>query len=343
MAPFSLVTILFISQSAHAGNFYVGQRVARRYPVSNYEVGPIQASMSLSSAPAWFQVLPASQLGPATIPSRGTANFQVEYRIGPSFMPGQRLDIPIQFTYASLDGKKITHQFCHLLSNDGGVHERWTCTDDSGRVTSDTRFPDTTPPTTSRYFYMKPYVDHSSRTFTTTISAIMLEASDPRSSDAETSGVDKTFFSIDADTPTTPYVKPITLSEGTHTLRYRSVDRTGNLEAIQSLQIFVDGTPPVSSLKVEGSTFSTSNETLTTDTHARIVLSAVDHVSSGVTSGVSRILVYVDDALPFESKGPFTIPQGVHKMTYFAIDNVENTEAPHNLKAFIGVPAEKQP
>jgi hypothetical protein len=61
------------------------------------------------------------------------------------------------------------------------------------------------------------------------------------------SGVDKTYYSVDGSEPTVLYSGPFTLTnDGVYTIKYYSVDKAGNAEAVKTAaqQVKIDHTPP---------------------------------------------------------------------------------------------------
>ena len=72
------------------------------------------------------------------------------------------------------------------------------------------------------------------------------------------SGVISTYYSTDGSAPVLPYTGPITITdEGYNTLRFYSVDRAGNAEAIVQQVVMVDGAPPVTSSTIDADWHST--------------------------------------------------------------------------------------
>ncbi|MBI5243957.1 MAG: hypothetical protein HY922_09820, partial [Elusimicrobia bacterium] len=67
--------------------------------------------------------------------------------------------------------------------------------------------------------------------YLSTSARILLEAADPRSPVGITSGVDKTFYSLDGGSPTV-YAGAFSIpAEGAHAIGYYSVDKASNTEA----------------------------------------------------------------------------------------------------------------
>jgi sugar lactone lactonase YvrE len=152
--------------------------------------------------------------------------------------------------------------------------------------------------------------------------------------------VDTTTFSVYSGTFTIA-------AEGLDTILYYSVDSAGNTELVNSTQVAVDITPPVTTLEVLGSSSTDSQGNITVTTGTQLALSPVDPVSNGVASGVSQTF-YVVDADPsaddcfntppnpayppgtcanMEYAGPFTLALGTHTIYYLSEDNVGNQEA----------------
>ena len=96
------------------------------------------------------------------------------------------------------------------------------------------------------------------------------------------SGVDRTYYSTNGSTPSTLYTGPFTVAnEGTYTIKYYSVDKAGNVEAIKtaSNQVKIDKTPPNGTIKINnGSQYTTS-------TASTLELSAQDNTGG---SGISQ-------------------------------------------------------
>jgi len=67
------------------------------------------------------------------------------------------------------------------------------------------------------------------------------------------SGVSITYFTINNSTPATVYTGPVSIgAEGLSTIRYWSVDRTGNTEGTKTARVTIDRIPPSGTLTVAG-------------------------------------------------------------------------------------------
>jgi hypothetical protein len=123
----------------------------------------------------------------------------------------------------------------HVTASSGAV---------SGLATL-TVFPsDATPPVTTISFSTPSFVSAGTVVAVATRSSVALSAVDLSSGGVTASGVAATYYSVDVPTrPATVYVAPFTLSTGTHTVYFNSVDVAGNVEAISSATVAVYAGP----------------------------------------------------------------------------------------------------
>jgi len=144
-------------------------------------------------------------------------------------------------------------------------------------------------------------------------------------------GADKTYFTTDGSTPTTAstaYTAPFTLSS-TATVKFFSVDKAGNAEAVSSKQILIDAAAPTIAITqpAGGSSFSRGS-TMT------MVASATDlGTSPGAPSGIAKVDFFdgatklnTDTVVPYQY-GWFTLlaAGGTHTLTAVATDAAGNT------------------
>jgi PKD repeat protein len=138
------------------------------------------------------------------------------------------------------------------------------------------------------------------------------------------SGVDKTYYTTDGTTPTTSstvYTGPFTVA-GTSTVRYFSVDASGNPEAVQTQPIQIDSAPPATVAACN--TLSCSG---TYTSNVQFSLTAADNVGG---SGVSNIFYTTDGSTPTQSSPAYTTPlnlTGTTTVKFFALDGAGNAEA----------------
>jgi len=132
------------------------------------------------------------------------------------------------------------------------------------------------------------------------------------------SGVARTEYQIDAATAWTAYTEPVTVAgDGTHEVRFRSVDGAGNVEAAKAVAVKVDATAPVTT-----ATFAPANDDGWHAGTVPVTLAAADP-ASGVAS-----VEYALDGGPWT---PYTQPvdvtgDGEHELLYRATDNAGNVE-----------------
>ena len=142
--------------------------------------------------------------------------------------------------------------------------------------------------------------------------------------DAE-SGTDAPSYSIDSASDWTPgpFVQPLPL--GPHTLYYRSIDRVGNVEAIQSRSLFVDDDGPATSLTITGPHVQGTPVLATPQTMFNLT-----SADGGV--GLREIDYSVSGGPEVRYAGNFSISgEGQHTLVYYAKDILMNAERQHVL------------
>src|SRR5206468_2995153 len=107
-------------------------------------------------------------------------------------------------------------------------------------------------------------------------------------------GVDFSEIRMDAGSYAT-YTSTLSLSEGRHLVDFRSHDHVGNVETAQMSQLYVDGTPPKTSVAFTGASYQVPNSTQAfVAENTRIELTALDvGVDSTVVSGLSATYVSI--------------------------------------------------
>jgi hypothetical protein len=138
------------------------------------------------------------------------------------------------------------------------------------------------------------------------------------------SGVDQTYYTTDGSTPTTAsteYTGPFTLSS-TSTVRFLSVDKAGNAEAVRSQDVQVDGAAPTTSIACNLNICSTG-------WYAGAV-SVTLPASDTNGSGVAATYYTTDGSTPTTAStlytGAFDLTQ-TRTVKYFSIDTAGNAEA----------------
>ncbi|MBI3553018.1 MAG: hypothetical protein HY077_10930, partial [Elusimicrobia bacterium] len=191
----------------------------------------------------------------------------------------------------------------------------------------------------------------STTLYTTDDTTFSLTAVDDRSivGDAAGVGVAQTFVAIDTTTFSV-YAGTFSITtEGSHSIRFYSVDSAGHAEVVHSSAVAVDLTPPITSSQIQGSSATDAQGILNVSSTTTLALSATDPVSNGVASGVGTIFFVIDNdpfsptcmAVPLDQNAPagtcaneayagaFTLALGTHTVYFFSEDNVGNQETVH--------------
>ncbi|WP_174864586.1 OmpL47-type beta-barrel domain-containing protein [Streptomyces spinoverrucosus] len=155
------------------------------------------------------------------------------------------------------------------------------------------------------------------------------------------SGVNAIEYAIGASGAWQPYTQPVMVHQvGTHTVRYRAIDKAGNVAAEKSVEFTVvaappqDTTPPVTGVTVEGSRNSDGAYV----GNAKVTVSATDH------GGEVASIEYSLDGGPYLTyTAPVVVDRaGAHTVAYRATDKAGNTSAAQTVSFTVvagGVPA----
>ncbi|MBI4656491.1 MAG: fibronectin type III domain-containing protein [Elusimicrobia bacterium] len=220
--------------------------------------------------------------------------------------------------------------------------------------------PDITAPVTEIYFYPPAYTSPENKLFISSVTDILFNARDPEIPDSIVSGTATINYWIDSDISTTSpsiYSAPFQILEGTHTIYYQSIDHANNYEEIKSTYVYVDGTPPITSINMEPSPV-VKDTTYYVLAGSTFTLSADDPILNNVSSGRKDIFYIIDLNVSTETcfntpyvsnassgtcenpfySGGFSLPVGTHTIHYFAIDNVGNQEIINFIFTEIGNP-----
>jgi len=164
----------------------------------------------------------------------------------------------------------------------------------------------------------------SYQSFISAASLISLTANDEGN---PPSGVDYTEYRVDDEALWTKYLTPFSLSslsDGAHTVHYRSVDKAANIEDVKTLEVTLDKTASASSMVIGAPQYQAVIGGSTP-----ITIIALD---SG--SGVSAIEYAVDEGLYSPYVGAFTLASladGPYTIKYRSADNVLNIEPEHSM------------
>ncbi|MBC7128620.1 MAG: tandem-95 repeat protein [Thermoplasmatales archaeon] len=185
---------------------------------------------------------------------------------------------------------------------------------------------DLIPPLTTLTFGTPHYYDGTYH-WITSATQITLTATDGES------GVKATYYRIWYDgswSDWTTYTESFTLAdECLHYIEYYSEDKAGTIEDVHNQTVYVDNTPPETTL-----TFGTLHyydgtyHWITTST--QITLTATD--APDCACGVDKIYYYIDALPAIEYTAPFTVTTtGVHTIYYYSVDNLGNTETTKSI------------
>jgi hypothetical protein len=114
------------------------------------------------------------------------------------------------------------------------------------------------------------------------------------------------------------YSVPFVISEGPHAIDFYGVDVAGVVAGVQSIDVWVDTTPPAATIALSGR--SGANGWFVSD--VSVNLSATDG-----TSGVAALWYRIDQATWLAYSGPFTLGEGRHTVEYYAVDVAGNVGA----------------
>ncbi|WP_420318144.1 chitobiase/beta-hexosaminidase C-terminal domain-containing protein [Ekhidna sp.] len=152
--------------------------------------------------------------------------------------------------------------------------------------------------------------------------AIVLSSTD------ETSGIASIYYSVDGGV-FEEYTSAIALNdEKSYVLKYYAVDKVGNTENLQSINIQIDKSAPASSLAVEGDL----SENVVSN-RSTIELTTQDNVSKD-----GKIFYTIDEGKTFVYSSPInlsSLSEGEHTLTYFAVDDVDNNEEKKTYSFFL--------
>ncbi|AVH55269.1 MULTISPECIES: OmpL47-type beta-barrel domain-containing protein [Streptomyces] len=151
------------------------------------------------------------------------------------------------------------------------------------------------------------------------------------------SGVDRTEYAVGATGAWQPYTTPVVFDQvGSHTVRYRATDKSGNVAAEKSVTFTVvappsdDTTPPETSATVSG---------MRNDEGAYLDMATVTVSASDTGSGVNTIEYAVDSGAWMPYTAPVMVHQlGEHTVRYRATDKVGNVAAEKSVTFTVVAP-----
>ena len=247
------------------------------------------------------------------------ANGVREFIVGTGGAP---LDTPSTELLTSQVLNDATHGIIKLTLHNGSYDWQFVNNGESGFTDSGTApchsAPDTTPPVTT----ISCNSSACSGGWYSTAVTVALSATD----NSGGSGVSKTYYTTNGSTPTTSstvYAGPFTVP-ATTTVKFFSVDNSGNAEAVNAQAVQIDTTAPATTISCNGSACSTGWYKTTPVT---LTLSATDAGGSGVKTTVYT----TDGSNPQTSSttilytGPFTVSQNT-TVKYYSTDLAGNPE-----------------
>ncbi|MEA3507266.1 MAG: hypothetical protein U9R36_07260, partial [Elusimicrobiota bacterium] len=198
---------------------------------------------------------------------------------------------------------------------------------------------DTTAPETELSIAGVKYISEG-KTYINASSRVKLTAADILKNEVM-SGVQYTEYRIDGG-PWQVYEEEVMLAEGIREVDYRSIDNVNNTENIKTFTLYVDDTPPVTSLHTDGPRYEEGDKTYI-NTGTVIDFTASDPVFNDVTSGVKEIRYKIDGGDFNLFNATFTLTEGIYTIKYYSTDNVENTESFKSKVFYVdGIPPETE-
>jgi hypothetical protein len=183
-------------------------------------------------------------------------------------------------------------------------------------------YADSKPPVSSINFGNNKFLRRNGRLYFSGKVEVTLTAND------QLSGVEKIMYSLDSS-DYKEYTSSLNLDdEKEYVLKYYAYDHVGNVEALKRIVLVVDRSGPKTSINIKG---DQSENVLSGN--SVISLSADD-----ASSGVESLKLKFDDGNEQNYIGAIntsSISQGEHKLAYWSVDNVENTEQQHEFIFYV--------
>ena len=195
---------------------------------------------------------------------------------------------------------------------------------DSQEVTkSTTILVDNTAPLTTHNIG-SPYYAAGGVNYITPATSLTFTAADPVSGEVA-SGVSRIEVSLDGSL-FGAYSSVLKFNEGRHTIKYRAIDKVGNVEAERILEVQSDNTAPVSKWSASSGDHIERGNKFYLNALGRIAFESADPIINEVASGVEGIY-YGIDAVPSDKYAAHVgLAEGVRTIKFSAKDNVGNTE-----------------
>ena len=188
---------------------------------------------------------------------------------------------------------------------------------------------DNTAPVTAFNISEPLYIKDGVR-YITPASGLTFTAADPLSNEIA-AGVERIETAIDSG-PWIKYTQALKFTEGRHAVKYRAIDKVGNVEAERVLEVQSDATPPVTGHHIGSPYYLPASGINYITPETPLAFSATDPIATAVASCVDRIETSVDGGLYVVYTAALKFPEGRHTVQYRAYDNVGNLEAAHTLE-----------
>ncbi|HEC81689.1 MAG TPA: hypothetical protein ENI42_04630, partial [Thermoplasmatales archaeon] len=197
---------------------------------------------------------------------------------------------------------------------------------------NETYYVDDTSPTTTLTIGSPNYPSSNDGCNVTSATIFNLTATDEPTGAA--SGVAFTWYTVDGDYYTGTSFTLSGYGEGSHTITWGSQDNLGNNESGNSITVWVDDSPPSTTLSVGSPRYPSSPDDGCNVTSSTLfTLSASDNPVHG--SGVA-FSWYRDNGVYHVYSGPFTLSgEGQHVITYGSQDNLGNNESGNSITVWV--------
>ncbi len=239
----------------------------------------------------------------------------------------------------TLDGGVVNTFNGNAISLTEGVHTFvFYATDNVGNVEQQKTFTvhvDNTPAVTTASAG-EPKFSAADKQYVSANTPITLNATDPTVANVS-SGVASTQYKIDGGNYIA-YSGAFTLTEGIHTVAFRSTDNVGNVESEKTQIYHVDATSPTAQISFNA-TNCTDNGKTVVSAQTLFTLTANDPVVSDVSSGVKELRFRVNSGAWQTYAAAFTLTglaqDGEVTIELIALDNVENTSAAQSITVIL--------
>ncbi len=216
-----------------------------------------------------------------------------------------------------------------------GVHTFvFYATDNVGNTEAQKTFTvhiDNTPPTTTASAG-EPKYSTADKQYVSVSTPITLNATDPTVANVS-SGFASTQYKMDSGNYAN-YTGAFTLSEGIHTITFKSTDNVGNTEQEKTQTFHVDATPPSAQIAFNATNCTDNGKTVVSG-QTQFTLAANDPMVSDVSSGIKELRFRVNGGAWQSYTVAFTLlglaQDGDVTIEVVALDNVENTSSAQSI------------